>query len=152
MIFTKSLNYEDIKKQLSKDDVISVIGCSSCARVAGTGTSEQIAKLAKALKSDGYNIVDGYWINTVCTPKVYQAKLNKEVNTVITMSCSAGFANVKHIYPDLKVVTSCDDVGLMEANTKQGTIKIAMAYDGYEDKKGSVFEMYTGNEINEGVK
>lgn len=147
MIFTKSRNYEEITKKLDKNDVISVIGCSSCARVSGTGSNEVMQNLALKLMDDGYNVVEGYSINTMCTPKVFQAKLDEKVNTIITMSCSAGSSNVNQIHANKKVITTCEDIGLMEADTKERTIKIVKTYEGHGATQGQKFRMFTGEKV-----
>ncbi len=149
MIFTKALTYDEIKQKLDKDDVISIIGCSSCARVAGTGGEEQMEDLAKNLRKDGYNVQEGFSINTVCTPKVFQARLNRKVNTIITMACSAGFANVSSIFADKKIITSSDDIGLMAADIKNETIHVAVPFEKHKETKGEKFKMYSGEALNE---
>ena len=146
MIFTKALTYDEITKDLNKEDVITIIGCSSCARVAGTGGEEQMKDLAMNLRKDGFKVKDGFSINTVCTPKVYQAKLDGKINTVITMACSAGYSNVSQIFADKKVITTCNDVGLMAADIKNETIHVAMPYEAHKETKGKKFKMYSGED------
>jgi len=148
MIFTKTLTYDEIKNNLNKDDVIAIIGCSSCARIAGSGGENQMKDLAMHLRGEGFNVKEGFSINTLCTPKVLQAKLNGKVNTVITLSCSAGNSNVIQLFSNQKVVNGCSDVGLMSANRKEETVKVAMPYAGYEDTKGKTYKMFTGEMVD----
>lgn len=147
MIFTKGLSYEDIKKNLNKEDIITIIGCQSCTRVSGTGGEEQMRDLALSLREEGFNVKDGYAINEICTPKVMQAKLDKNVNTVITMACSAGTSNAGRMFSGKKVVSTCKDIGLMTADTKEKTIKVAMPYDSCKDEKGKEYKMFSGEGI-----
>lgn len=149
MIFTESLTYDELKKQLDKDDVIAILGCQICARVSGTGGKKQMADLVRHLRGDGFNVKEGFAVNAVCTPKVLQAKLDGKVNTVITMACSSGCSNVSQFYKNMKVVSSCADVGLMSANTKNKTVKVAMPYERYRESKGQVYKMFTGEMVND---
>lgn len=149
MIFTKSKIYGEITNQLDRNDVIAIISCTSCARVAGTGGEEPMKALAMLLREDGYSVQEGYTINTMCTPKVFQAKLDKKVNTILSLACSAGTANVKKLFEGYKVVETTIDVGLMSADNKKRTIKVEKPYEGYLDTKGKEFEMFTGKSIEE---
>lgn len=144
MIFTETLTYDEIKNNLNKDDVIAIIACSSCARISGTGGEKQMKDLAMQLRGEGFKVKEGFSINTVCTPKVIQAKLNGKVNTVITLSCSAGSSNVMQLFANQKVVSGCSDVGLMTANKQNETVKVAMPYDNYKETKGNTYKMFTG--------
>jgi len=144
MIFTKSLSYDEIKSNLDRKDVISIISCSSCARVAGSGSEERMRDLAMHLRAEGYNVKEGFTINTVCTPKVFQAKLDGKVDTIITMGCSAGYNNVSNLFAGKKVITSSYDVGLMAADVKNETIHVAVPYEAHKDTKGKKFKMFSG--------
>lgn len=148
MIFTETLTSDEIKNKLNKDDVIAIIGCSSCARMSGTGGEKQMKDLAMQLRGEGFNVKEGFSINTVCTPKVLQAKLDRKVDTVITLCCSAGCSNATQIFANHKVVRGCSDVGLMTANKTNGTVRVAMPYKNYKDTKGNVYKMFTGELVN----
>jgi hypothetical protein len=147
MIFTKPLSYDEIKKKLNNEDVITIISCQACARASGSGGEEKMKELALNLRSDGFNVKDGYTINAVCTPKVIQAKLDKKVNTVITMSCSAGAANASNMLAVNKVVGTSTDIGLMSVNTKEKVLKVAMPYESSKDEKNKEYQMFSGKAV-----
>ena len=147
MIFTKPLSYNEIKKELTKEDVITMISCQACARASGSGGEENMRELALKLRSDGFNVKDGYTINAVCTPKVLQAKLDKEVNTVITMSCSAGVSNVSRMLSVSKVVGTSTDIGLMTVNTNKKVLKVEMPYESSKDEKDKEYQMFSGKAL-----
>ena len=147
MIFTKAKEYRDIISQLDKNDIITIISCSSCARIAGTGGEKPMKQLALQLQKDGYQVIDGYTINTVCTPKVFQAKLGKKVNTLISLTCSAGTCNMEKLFEGYKVVEATKDIGLMSADNKKKTIRVEVAYEGYEHMKEQEYAMFTGQAI-----
>ncbi len=154
MIFTKALKYEDIKKNLDiENDVITIIGCETCARVAGSGGEEKMKVLAMKLRSEGYNVKDGYMVPTVCTPKIFFAKLNKDVNTIISLACSAGSSNLERSYSEYKIIESTEDIGLMVTDTDKEIIKVTMPYSGHKNELGNEYDFYTGNkrENNNGL-
>lgn len=146
MIFTKALKYEDIKKNIDKDnDVITIVGCETCVRVAGSGGEEKMKELAMSLRGEGYNVKDGFMVPTACNPKLFYAKLSKDVNTVISLACNAGFSNMERIFEECKIIEAIEDVGLMVTDTDKRIIKITMPYKNSEDKIGKEYETITGN-------
>ncbi len=146
MIFTKALEYEDIRKNIDKDnDVITIIGCETCVRVAGSGGQEKMKELAMQLMSDGYNVKDGFMVPTACTPKIFLAKLGRDVNTILSLACEAGSANLERSYPEYKVVQTIKDVGLMVADTDKEVLKVTMPYKGSENETGREFKAFIGD-------
>lgn len=152
MVFTKSRAYDEIVAQLDKSDVIQIISCSSCARTAGTGGEMAMKELALRLQEDGFDVSGGYTINTVCTPKVLQAKAARGVNTLISMACTAGTTNVNRLFDGFKVVETTIDVGLMSADNTSKTVRIEMPYESSGDKKGNEYSMFTGTSVEEVAK
>lgn len=147
MIFTKLKSYEDIIEHLDATDVITFISCSSCARKSGSSGEDRMKALAMKLREDGYEVAGGYSINAVCTPKVIQAKMDKKVNTLIIMACTAGSSNMKHHFGNYKILEAVDDIGLMAANLKQHTVKVEVPYEKVINEKGKVYQMFTGKAI-----
>lgn len=146
MIFTKSLKYEDIKNNLNKDtDIISIIGCETCVRTSGSGGQEKMRELALKLREDGYAVKDGFMVPSACTPKVTFAKLNKDINTIISLACSAGTSNIERYFSEYKIIETTEDIGLMITDSDKKTIKVTMPYKGHEDEASKEYELYTGN-------
>lgn len=148
MIFTKALPYNDIKRNLNKDDVITIIGCESCVRASGCGGEEKMKELALKLRKDGYNVVDGYMVPSSCTPKVLFAKLGKNVNTIISLACSAGMSNIKRFYSNYKIVKTTTDIGLMVTDSDMKVLRVTMPYQGYENEQGKEYGLCTGETTN----
>lgn len=150
MIFTKALKYEDITKNLDREnDVISMLGCETCVRVAGTGSREAMKKLALKLREDGFNIKDGFLVPTACNPKLCFAKLSTDINTIVSMSCSAGSSNMMRLFPECKLVEVSEDAGLMITDTDKKIIKITMPYQKFKNEKGFEYEAFTGKKLAE---
>lgn len=141
MILTKSLNYEDIIKNIDKEkDVIAIIGCNTCIRVSGAGGPEKLKELAVKLRSDGYNVKEGFMLPIACMePYLFTAKLANGVNTIISLSCSAGLSNMKRNFSEIKVVETVEDIGLMVADPNKGILKLISPYEKYKDKAGSEY-------------
>ena len=147
MIFGKPVPTEELEKNLDKaSDVISLISCQACARGSGYSGPDQMKDLALQLRADGYDVKDGFLILYVCTPKVLFAKLDKEVNTVISMSCGAGADMVTRSFPNVKkVIGSAEDVGLVAGSTAKGLLKVTMPYADFKEEKGKEFGMGVGD-------
>lgn len=151
MIFTKALKYEDIKKNLDKDsDIITIIGCETCVRVAGSGGQEKMKELAINLRNEGYNVLDGFMVPSACTPKIFLAKLNKDVNTIISLACCAGTSNLERCYSGYKIIETTEDIGLMVTDTDKEIIKVTMPYENHKDEIGNEYDFYTGNKRTSG--
>jgi len=145
MIFTKALEYEDIRKNIDKDnDVITIIGCETCVRVAGSGGQEKMKELAMQLRSDGYNVKDGFMVPTACTPKIFLAKIGRGVNTILSLACEAGSANLERSYPEYKLVQTIKDVGLMVADTDKEVLKVTLPYKVDDNEVGKEYKTLTG--------
>jgi hypothetical protein len=147
MIFTKALPYNDIKQNLDKKDVITIIGCETCVRASGCGGEEKMKELALQLRKDGYNVVDGYMVPGSCSPKVLFAKLGKNINTIISLACSAGMSNILRYYPKYKVVATTVDVGLMVSDSDKKSLKVTMPFENHEDEQGNEYELCTGEKM-----
>jgi hypothetical protein len=145
MIFIKSIEYDNVVKQLDKEnDIITIMGCETCARVAGVSNEEQLKKLAGKLIEDGYNVEGGYLIPSLCTPKVLFTKVKDRVNTIISISCNAGASNLIRIFADKKIISATEDIGLMIENTDKHIVKITVPYGGHDNEYGKEYQANTG--------
>jgi hypothetical protein len=145
MIFTQVVRYEDILDKLDKEtDVISLIGCETCVRVAGSGGQVRLKELALQLRQDGYTVKDGFMVPSACTPKLGFAKVGSDINTILSVACNAGTSNIRRFFPGCKVVETTVDVGLMIEDAKKETLQITMPYDTHKEEFGHTFETFTG--------
>lgn len=143
MILTKSINYDDIVSNLDKEkDVIAIIGCNTCIRVSGAGGPDKMKELAMKLRKDGYNVKEGIMLPIACMePYLFTAKLANGVNTIVALSCSAGFSNMQRNFKELKVIETVKDIGLMVADANKGLLKVISPYNEYKDKAGKEYAM-----------
>ena len=150
MIFTQAFNYEDILAGLDKEtDCIALIGCETCVRVAGSGGQEKLKQLAMQLRTDGYQVKDGFMVPTACTPKLANIHLAREINTILSLACSAGTSNLRRWFPGCKVIETIQDVGLMIENARTKTLQITLPYEAFKEQEGKAFAAFTGKAVEE---
>jgi hypothetical protein len=150
MIFTKALKYEDVVEKLEKErDVITIIGCETCARVSGVSNDKNIAFLAKRLSEDGYRIEGGYLVPSACSPVVLFAKLNSKINTIISFTCGTGVCNLSRTFENMKVVPASEDIGLMIEDSAKHILKVTLPYAGHEDEYGKEYAVFTGEKTKQ---
>ncbi len=114
MIGTRDKKYAKIVNELDKQDTISIISCNTCVRLSDTGGEKKMSELAKQLRKDGYNVVDGYLITYPCKDDYFEnIELKKHIDTIIMISCASGVANASYYYPDCKVVSANDSRGVV---------------------------------------
>ncbi len=127
MIGTRDRKYAKIVEELDKNDTISIISCNTCVRLSGTGGEIKMNELAKQLREDGYNVVDGYLITLPCEDYYFEnIELSKHIDTIIMMSCASGYANASYFYPNCKIVSAIDSRGVVvteEKITEDGEVK-----------------------------
>jgi len=149
MIFTKALSYKEITKTLDKDtDVIAIVGCETCVRVAGVGGVDKLRELALKLRADGYHVLEGHLVPEACTPKIFFAKIDMKVTALISLSCNAGTTNFARNYANLKVIETVEDIGLMVSDTDQGILKITMPYKKESTARGQEYHSGDGKKLD----
>jgi hypothetical protein len=76
-----------------------------------TGGLKKMQELAERLKKDGYIVVDTDLIGMACDfDQLKKDQLHGNVN--IVLACQAGVYNLKKIFPNHKIITALDTVGL----------------------------------------
>ena len=151
MIFSKIESYEEIVKKLDKKkDKIAIISCNTCARTCGNGGINKLNELGFRLIRDGYNVSDEAVVLYACSePILKEAKLNldADVNTIIILSCSAGWSCFTRNYPDKNVLKVTEDVGLVITDTDREIFKVIMPYKGHESEFGKEYRTNTGESL-----
>ena len=155
MIFAKIEPYEEIIKKLDKkEDKIAIISCNTCARTCGNGGLNKLNELGLRLIRDGYYITDEAVILYACSePILREAKLDLEANTIIVLSCSAGWSCFTRNFPDKKVLKVTEDIGLVMTDSDKEIFKIVLPYKNHESKLGREYRINTGEPlISEKIK
>ncbi|KON31696.1 hypothetical protein AC477_03980 [miscellaneous Crenarchaeota group-1 archaeon SG8-32-1] len=149
MIFAKIEPYEEIIKKLDKkEDKIAIISCNTCARTCGNGGINKLNELGLRLIRDGYHITDEAVILYACSePILREAKLDLEANTIIVLSCSAGWACFTRNFPEKKVLKVTEDIGLVMTDSDKEIFKIVLPYKNHETKLGREYRINTGEPL-----
>ena len=149
MIFSKIVPYEEIIKKLDKkEDKIAIISCNTCARTCGNGGISKLNELGLRLIRDGYYVTDEAVILYACSePILREAKLDLEANTIIVLSCSAGWASLSRNFPDKKVLQVTEDIGLVMTDTDKEIFKVIMPYKNHESEMGKEYRINTGEPL-----
>ena len=149
MIFSKIEPYEEIVKKLDKkEDKIAIISCNTCARTCGNGGLNKLNELGLRLIRDGYYVTDEAVVLYACSePILREAKLELEANTIIVLSCSAGWSCFTRNYPDKKVLKVTEDIGLVLTDTDREIFKVIMPYKGHESEMGKEYRTNTGEPL-----
>jgi len=111
MIITEIKPHGLIKSQLNKKDKIGIVSCNSCPRICETGGEEEMKKLAKKLKKDGFDVVDMDLIGRACDFDLLKKDELNGTSTVV-LSCDAGIHNLKKLFPKRKIIGALNTIGL----------------------------------------
>ena len=149
MIFAKIEPYEEIIKKLDKkEDKIAIISCNTCARTCGNGGLNKLNELGLRLIRDGYYVTDEAIVLYACSePMLREAKLDLEANTIIVLSCSAGWSCFTRNFPDKKVLKVTEDIGLVLTDTDKEIFKVVMPYKNHESEMGKEYRIHTGEPL-----
>jgi hypothetical protein len=149
MIFAKIESYEEIVKKLDKnEDKIAIISCNTCARTCGNGGLNKLNELGFRLIQDGFNVTDEAVVLYACSePILGEAKLNLDANTIIVLSCSAGWSCFTRNYPDKKVLKVTEDIGLVITDADREIFKVIMPYKNHESELGKEYRTNTGEPL-----
>jgi hypothetical protein len=149
MIFAKIEPYEKIIKKLDKkEDKIAIISCNTCARTCGNGGLNKLNELGLRLIRDGYYVTDEAVVLYACSePMLREAKLDLEANTIIVLSCSAGWSCFTRNFPDKKVLKVTEDIGLVLTDTDKEIFKVVMPYKNHESEMGKEYRVNTGEPL-----
>ncbi len=149
MIFSKIEPYEEIIKKLNKkEDKIAIISCNTCARTCGNGGLNKLNELGLRLIRDGYYVTDEAVVLYACSePMLREAKLDLEANTIIVLSCSAGWSCFTRNFPEKKVLKVTEDIGLVMTDTDNEIFKVVMPYKNHESEMGKEYRINTGEPL-----
>lgn len=149
MIFAKIEPYKEIIKKLDKKkDKIAIISCNTCARTCGNGGLNKLNELGLKLIRDGYRVTDEAVILYACSePILRDSKLDLEADTIIVLSCSAGWSCFKRNFADKKVLKVTEDIGLVMTDTDKRIFKVVMPYKNYESEMGKEYRINTGEPL-----
>ncbi len=113
MIVTETRTLGLITSELSKGNKITIVSCNKCPRICGTGGEEVVKHLRASLEGKGFDVADTFVLAPACNETVTkQVVKDPQGDTIIVLACAAGNATVKRLFPDKKIVTALDTIGI----------------------------------------
>lgn len=119
---TRALKLDVIKEKLDKEkDLITIVSCNTCVRLAKTGGRQKMQQMAEKLRDDGYRVKDGFLVTVPCWDHCLEnVNIQPDINTVIVLGCSCAYANIKTHFPDRKIVSAVMDRGTVVMDPETG--------------------------------
>ena len=113
MIVTETRTFGLITSELDKGERISIISCNKCPRICGTGGDEVVKHLKERFENKGFEVADTFVLAPACNETVAKQLIkNPQGDTLVVLACAAGNATVKRLFPDKKVVTALNTIGI----------------------------------------
>jgi ferredoxin len=130
IISLRSLSYEDLKKELCKDDKIVINSCSSCIVACGLGGTTKMVTLENMLKADGYNVLGKDLISIGCTlnlvekhrKDVKKKDMYDEATVIIPLICENGIMGIEKVFSDKKVIHIAKTLGTGNFTMDRGVV------------------------------
>ncbi len=138
IVSLRKITYEELKKQLKKDDKIVIWSCNNCIKFCnGMGGREAMKRLKEKLEKDGYNVIHTELIGLSCVLDLVHLRAIEEptksifedATVIIPLTCEDGYANVKHVFPDKKVIDVPLTVGLGVFFTEFGALRLTVPFE-----------------------
>ncbi|MFQ6123672.1 MAG: hypothetical protein ACE5R6_03575 [Candidatus Heimdallarchaeota archaeon] len=128
IVSLRTLTYNELKGQLSKDDKIVIWTCNLCIRFCGVGGETVANDLAAKLKDDGFNVLHVETIGYGChlglvrnrTREVITKGIFEQANAFIVLSCTDGFEKVERVFRKKKVIQASATVGIGAYSSETG--------------------------------
>ena len=126
MIVTEKKPYSLVKSQLKKSDKIGVVSCNACAKMCKTGGDKGMVELISKLKKDNFNVVDSDLIGVACDFDLLK-KDELKGGVTIVLSCDSGVYNLKKLFPNKKIISGLNTIGLGSYDHK-GNIRVVRKF------------------------
>ncbi len=128
IVSLRSMTYDELKDQLSKDDKIVVWACNICVKFCDVGGRNHMNALADKLEADGYNVIRRELIGMSCLQDLVRkrgtdeatTKIFEEATVIIPLTCEDGNENVKHVFKGKKVIDATKTIGLGVFSLEKG--------------------------------
>ncbi len=130
IISLRSMSYDELKKQISKDDKMVLWSCDTCVKHVGFGGYEKLKILETMLKNDGFNVIKKELVSVSCVPDLIKDRkenfLKKEIfneaTVIIPLTCEAGVDEIKEVFGDKKIIKVLNTVGVGICSKTRGTL------------------------------
>lgn len=130
LISLRSITYENLKKQLKKEDKIILWSCDTCIRFSGLGGFSKLKILEELLINDGYNVIKKELLGVSCVDEVvedrkideYKKDIFKQATVIIVLACEEGWERVEAAFKNKKVIKVTKSFGFGNISEKRGVL------------------------------
>jgi len=144
---------DDVVEELDSAEPLAVISCNNCVKAAGAGGEGVWEGVCDELEERGYRIEQRVLITNPCSRGYFEdLKLSPAVKAVVLLACSGAQNGFATLWPDIRLVSATETLGLFMASKADGVVKLMMPFPGYEDLKGTEFKLGDSRTQLEGEK
>ncbi|MDD2402496.1 MAG: 2Fe-2S iron-sulfur cluster-binding protein [Clostridia bacterium] len=130
IISLRAISYEDLKKQISKDDKIVINSCNTCVVACGVAGMQKMTVLENMLEADGYNVLGKDLISIGCSLNLVEKHKNDikkkemydEATVIIPLICEDGLEGIQHLFSDKKVIGITKTLGTGNFTMDRGVV------------------------------
>lgn len=130
IISLRSISYEDLKKQITKEDKIVIISCNTCVVACGIGGTQPMVTLKNMLKADGYNVLGKDLISVGCTlnlverhsQDIKKKDMYDSATIIIPLICEDGLEGIEYVFKDKKVIPIAKTLGIGNFTMDRGVV------------------------------
>lgn len=152
-VITRLLPTDDVAAQLDPAEPLAVISCNNCVKVAGAGGEGVWEDVCKDLAERGFRIEQRVLITNPCSRGYFEdLRLSPAVKAVVLLACAGAQNGFKTLWPDIRLVSATETLGLFMASKADGIVKLLMPFPGYVDLKGAEFKLGDSRTRLEGEK
>lgn len=128
IISLRSMTYDELKNQLTKEDKIVIWSCDTCIKHIGLGGYDKLVILEKMLKNDGFNVIRKELLGVSCREDVVEDRIKDETKkpyfeqatAIICLTCEAGYDEVNAKFPNKKIIKTTQSLGVGICSESRG--------------------------------
>jgi len=117
MIITKKKQFDEIKKHLSGEKSVFIMGCGECSTTCKTGGEPEVLEMKSLLEKSGIEVTGHVIPDAPCVAskvRVAMAKNKKAIDqadSILILACGLGAQSVKdNLFADKTIHIGCDTV------------------------------------------
>ncbi len=133
---------DDVVAELDSSEPIAFISCNNCVRVSGAGGEGVWENYCAKMKKLGIRIEQEILITNPCSRGYFEnLDIAPAVKTVVLMACRGAQSGFHSLFPNRKMISATETMGLFIASSREKAVKLAMAFHGFEKWVGRDFEL-----------
>jgi hypothetical protein len=138
IISLRTMSYEELKERITPEDKVVVWSCNNCVKFCDKmGGRQAMNDLADKLERDGINVVRRELIGMACVLDLVHLRsieeatreAFEEATVVIPLTCEDGVDNLRHVFPDKKILEVPKTVGLGVLSTEWHALRLTVPFE-----------------------